>query len=196
MDAVFRIEPVSGVERAGAAARLEAGSPNALPTFSGGDAKFKLLAHVSRRGDVDVGAGEWVAGPNAPAAIEGLEIRGSANSALRFELQPLVATTPPRWLDWVSSGGFAGTRGRGLPLAGVRVRLVGAEASRFVLSADALFLGSAIQSKRGQEIELIGSPGGDPLVGLSLDVVAAVGCGAPAKAAIVQQRPEIKGQGI
>jgi hypothetical protein len=190
MDAVFRIEPVSGAERAGAAVALEAVSPNAALTLSGGDVKFGLLAHVSRRGDVNVGAGEWVAGPNAPAAIEGLEIRVSANSGLRFELQPLVATTPPRWLDWVSSGGFAGTRGRGLPLAGVRIRLVGAEASRFVLSAEALFLGSAIQSKRGQEIELVGSPGGDPMVGLRLDVTAALGGGAPVKGAVVQQRPE------
>jgi hypothetical protein len=186
MDAVFRLEPVAGAEGAGASAAMEAGSPNAA---SGVDAKFRLLAHISRRGDVDVGAGEWVAGPNAPGAIEGFEIRASANSGLRFELQPQVATTPPRWLDWVS-GGFAGTRGRGLPLAGVRIRLAGAEASRFVLSAEALFLGSAIQSKRGKEIEMVGSPGGDPLVGLRLDVVAAIGDGALAKAAVIQQRPD------
>ncbi len=191
MDAVFQIEPVGGVERAGVSPAMAAGSSNAvLPPLFGDDVKFRLLAHVSRRGDVDVAAGEWVAGPNAPAAIEGLEIRGSANSGLRLELQPQVATIPPRWLDWVSPGGFAGTRGRGLPLAGVRVRLVGAEASRFVLSAEALFLGSAIQSKCGQEIELVGSPGGDPLVGFRLDVVAVVGDGAPVKAAMVQQRSE------
>ena len=152
--------------------------------------KFSLLAHVSRRGDVDVAAGEWVAGPNAPAVIEGLEIRGSTNPGVGLELQPQVATTPPRWLDWVSPGKFAGTRGRGLALAGIRVRLVGAEASRFVLSAEALFLGSAIQGKRGQEIELVGSPGGDPLVGLRLDVVAAAEDGVLAKATNVQQRPE------
>ena len=191
MDAVFQLEPVGGVERVGVSAAMAAGSSNAVsPSLFGDGVKFRLLAHVSRRGDVDVGAGEWVAGPNAPAAIEGLEIRGSANSALRLELQPQVATTPPRWLDWVSPGGFAGTRGRGLPLAGVRVRLAGIDASRFVLSAEALFLGSAIQSKRGREIELVGSPGGDPLVGLKLDVVAAVGDGAPAKSAIMQPRSE------
>jgi hypothetical protein len=190
MDAVFRLEAVSGVERAGAAVALEASSPSAVaPSFTG-DVKFSLLAHVSRRGDVDVAAGEWVAGPNAPAVIEGLEIRGSTNPGVGLELQPQVATTPPRWLDWVSPGKFAGTRGRGLALAGIRVRLVGAEASRFVLSAEALFLGSAVQGKRGQEIELVGSPGGDPLVGLRLDVVAAAEDGVLAKAATVQQRPE------
>jgi hypothetical protein len=53
-----------------------------------------------------------------------------------------------------------------------------------------LFLGSAIQSKSGQEIELVGSPGGDPLVGLRLDVVAAVEDGVPAKATNAQQRSE------
>jgi hypothetical protein len=191
MDAVFRLEPVSGVQRAGAGVALEASSPNAIsPSFTGGDVKFSLLAHVSRRGDVDVGAGEWVAGPKAPAVIEGLEIRGSTNPGVGLELQPQVATTPPRWLDWVAPGKFAGTRGRGLALAGIRARLVGAEASRFVLSAEALFLGSAVQSKSGREIELVGSPGGDPLVGLRLDVVAAVEDGVPAKAATVQQRPE------
>jgi hypothetical protein len=37
---------------------------------------------------------------------------------------------------------------------------------------------------------MFGSPGGDPLVGLRLDVVAAIGDVAPAKAAVILQRPD------
>jgi hypothetical protein len=170
MDAVFRLEPLGG--------------DRAEPNFSLSDehhrasfevaTKFKLIAHVSRRGDVEVGAGEWAAGPRSPAPVEGLEIRGLANPGLQVEIQPLLATNPPRWLDWVPCGGFAGSRGRFLSLTGVRLRLSGNESSRFSLSVDALFLGAPIQSKRGREVELIADPIGDPLVGLRLDINPAV----------------------
>lgn len=193
-DASFRLEPVFGAERS--AAPVLAGAPETASASpqSGGGQKFTLLAHVSRRGDVEVRAGEWVAGPNAPSAIEGLEIRGALGSGLRIEIQPLVSTTPLRWLDWAAPGGFAGSRGRALPLAGLRLRLAGDDASRFVLSADALFLGSAILSKRGREIELVGAASGDPLVGLRLDLApeafAVAGNIDHAGAAIAPQRVE------
>jgi hypothetical protein len=57
-----------------------------------------------------------------------------------------------------------------MPLAGLRVRLLGDAAARFVICADALFLGSAIITKRGGEIELVGSGAADPLVGLRLNL--------------------------
>jgi hypothetical protein len=194
LDASFRLEPI-GAEGSASTVAANVGPAVALPFAAvDGAAKFTILAHVSRRGDIEVGAGEWVAGPQAPAAIEGMQIRASSPSGPRIELQALVATNPPRWLDWAPAGVFAGTRGRFLSLAGLRVRLVGDEARRFVLSADALFLGSAIVSRRGREIELVGGAGGDPLVGLRLDLApeaaSVVGNGGTADAAFSPRRTE------
>jgi hypothetical protein len=170
MDASFRLEPLVGGDRAGSNIWRSDEHPSAAAASVELGSKMKLLAHVSRRGDVEVGAGEWAAGPRSPAAIEGLEIRGLAGFGLQVEMQPLLATNPPRWLDWVPCGGFAGSRGRSISLSGIRLRLVGNEASRFALSVDALFLGAPIQSKRGRELELLADPIGDPLVGLRIDI--------------------------
>jgi hypothetical protein len=194
LDASFRLEPIGAAELPSTVA--PSGAPAVSPPFAPADgaAKFVLLAHVSRRGDIEVGAGEWVAGPQAPAAIEGIQIRALSGSGPRIEIQPLVAGNPSRWLDWAPSGVFAGTRGRFLSLAGLRIRLVGEDAARFVLSAEALFLGSAIVSRRGTEIELVGGAGGDPLVGLRLDVSPeasiAAGNGAAVDAAFSLRRTE------
>ncbi len=172
-DVSLKNEPISGTGRTTPIDSVSGPSEtlSADRAIAGGSApKFTILAHVSRRGDVEVEAGTWIAGPEAPAAIEGLEIRGSLTSGMRIEVQPLVATNPRRWMDWAPAGAFAGTRGRALPLVGIRVRLVGGQAERFVLAADALFLGSPIVSKRGRDLELVNSAGGDPLVGLRLNI--------------------------
>jgi hypothetical protein len=136
---------------------------------------FSLMAHLARRGDVEVGAGQWAAGPDAPTPIEGLEIRSPQRAVVRIESQALVSGRPPRWSDWVLPGSFAGSRGRSLPLIGARFRLTGSESHRFELAADALFLGSAIVSKRGREIEFVSAAGLDPLIGLRLAVLSASG---------------------
>ena len=130
---------------------------------------ISLLAHVALRGDVEVGESEWAAGPESPSPIEGLEIRARSPDRVEVEMQVAVVGTA-RWSEWVGAGAYAGTRGRGLPLAGVRLRLAGTEASRMEISADALFLGSLILSKRGREVELTSSTGADPLVGFKLAV--------------------------
>jgi hypothetical protein len=143
------------------------------PLYNGGglrpsEAGLVVMGHVGYRGDVEVGAGDWIAGPESPSPIEGVEIRSPQSSAVQIETQVLIGSRPPQWSNWVSPGSFAGTRGRRLPLAGVRFRLRGSEADQHELIADALFLGSPIMIKRGREIEAVSSAGVDPLVGLRL----------------------------
>jgi hypothetical protein len=121
------------------------------------------------RGDVAVTENEWLAGPGSPAPIEGIGIRSTDRERLSVEMQ-VLAVGAPQWSIWVGDGAFAGTRGRGLPLAGVRLRLVGAEASRVEFSAEALFLGHMVQTKTGRQVEFASSTGSDPLVGLKLGV--------------------------
>lgn len=170
IDASLRLEPIAAVEASFAPAPARAAEPAPSRREAEGGIQLRLCGHVARRGDVEVSAAQWVAGPGAPAAIEGIEIRGAFPAGVRIETQALVATNPPRWLDWASAGAFAGTRGRAMPLAGLRLRLGGEAASRYVLRADALFLGSAIVTKRGREVELVGSGVADPLVGFRLDI--------------------------
>jgi hypothetical protein len=165
-EASFRLELLFAGEAVSAAARPSADTAPSEEIETG--AGLRLCAHVARRGDVVVPAAQWVAGPGAPAAIEGVEIRGSLPAGLGIEMQALAPTNPPRWLDWSPTGSLAGTRGRAMPLIGLRIRLVGPSADRFQIKADALFLGSAIITREGREVELIGSGGVDPLVGLRL----------------------------
>lgn len=172
-EATFRLEFVVAGDAAASSVTVGASADARGQVANDVDGGLRLCAHVARRGDVEVSAAQWVAGPGAPAAIEGVEIRGALPGGVRIDTQVLVATNPPRWLDWAPAGVFAGTRGRAMPLAGVRLKLSGRFAERFVICADALFLGSAIVSKRGSEIELVGSGGADPLVGLRLDVAPA-----------------------
>lgn len=126
-------------------------------------------AHVAMRGDVEVGEDQWVAGPNAPAPIEGLVLRSAEPDRLAIEAQVLVAGAK-QWSDWVAPGAYAGTRGRGLPLIAARFRLVGAEGASMEITADALFLGAAALTKTGRQIEFASPTGSDPLVGLKLGV--------------------------
>jgi hypothetical protein len=164
LEASLRIEPlVAGADGPAATeTRLAPAATQGAPIF---------LAHVSRRGDVETAMGAWIAGPDAPAPIEGLEVRGALPNGLRLDIQPLLATNPPRWLDWCGPGQFVGTRRRALPLAGLRLRLSGAE--NFEIAASALFLGSPVLTRRGREVELVSSAGLDPLVGLQIGLVSA-----------------------
>lgn len=125
---------------------------------------LKVLGHVSRRGDVVVGSGEWIAGPAGPLPIEGFEVRG-VSPDLGLEYQVLSGGRAKQWSPWVSAGQFAGSRGQSRPLLGVRMRLWKGDAG--TLKVQALFLGAPIVSRSGRSIEVVGSSVGDPLVGLS-----------------------------
>jgi hypothetical protein len=166
LDASFRIEAILG---AGGRA-VDAEQPRiAAPEKAG--AAFELVAHVARRGDVAVDPDGWIAGPESPAAIEAVGIRGLLPTGVGIEIQPLLGTNPPRWLDWAPSGAFVGTRGRALPLAGLRLRLTGPQSAQWRLAVDALFLGSPIMTREGREVEIVGPAGNEPLVGLRVGLV-------------------------
>jgi hypothetical protein len=133
---------------------------------------ISILAHVARRGDVIVQPGEWICGPDLPLPIEGLEIRWpdcpdgveltySAVSGRGAKRRPVVA------------GAFAGSRGRAAALTGLTLSLSGTAARDYELAGEALFLGAAINAQRGRELSFIGPSGGEPLVGLRLEIVRA-----------------------
>jgi len=192
LDASFRLESLASREETenwqptAATEDADADAKPSLPVRNGaeppvsqglgagvtGRPEISLLAHVAVRGDVTIRGEEWVAGPDSPAPIEGLEVQSVSRPGVQIELQVLIASRPPRWSEWAKLGVYAGTRGRGLALAGVRLRLVGSATDTLELAADALFLGSLVKSKRGREIELVSATGSDPLVGLKLGLRA------------------------
>jgi len=150
LDATFRLEPIILLEKPAA--------PEAAP--------MSFVAHLANRGDVAFAQGAWAGGPDAPAALEGLQIVGEAG-ATALEMQVLVGSRPPRWSEWVSAGQYAGTRGHGLPLIGVRLRLR-PEAVGVEIAAEALFLGALVAAQRGRQVEFVSVSGVDPLVGVKI----------------------------
>jgi len=163
LEASFRLEPIvlsEVIEEAPAApvAHVAAGSTTPL----------SFLAHLANLGDTPFAQGVWAGGPDAPAAIEGIQIVADGGPA-PLEMQVLVGSRPPRWSEWVSAGQYAGTRGHGLPLVGVRLRLR-PEASGVEIAAETLFLGALVASQRGRTVEFISPSGVDPLVGVRIAV--------------------------
>lgn len=178
LEAAFRLELVSVPpedDRGPTGAVATAKSPPAIsqigfsPSAKGSENAL-FLAHVSRRGDLSVRPNEWAGGPNAPGRIEGLAMLGLGRDGVQAEVQVMPGSRSATWSAWTGEGVFAGTRGRNQPLAGVRLRLAGHQAQHATLHVEALFLGSAIMSRRGREVECVSETGRDPLVGLRIEI--------------------------
>lgn len=154
---------------------------------------LEVLGHVSRRGDVLAGAGEWIAGPDAPAPIEGVALRTLESLDVAIEYQVLIGGPGAAWTRWTAEG-YAGTRGKFGTLNGVRLRLTGPGASAFQFEAEALFLGAAAVHRKGREIELSSYSGADPLVGLKVAVITAERQVSPANARTAEALEPDSGQ--
>jgi len=134
---------------------------------------LKLHGHVASRGDIEVSANEWLAGPAIPARIEGIAIEWPnkpRNIDLRYcAIGPKsnAATTP-----MIGLGGFTGTRGRALPIFGLNLELIGPGVTSMQLVAEALFLGTPVMRIAGTRVTLSGPSGLEPLIGLKLSVEA------------------------
>jgi hypothetical protein len=172
VDAELHLEPVSRLAHGGFH-RIETIAPRGgLEPSQPGPATIEVLAHVARRGDVVTPSDTWICGPDYPMAIEGVEIRWPRRPAgLDIVTTVSVSKNGIRNLPAVMTGEFAGTRGRAAPITSLEMALTGEPARDFALRADALFLGSSVQSRSGQSISLIGPTGREPLVGLRLAVV-------------------------
>ena len=163
--ATVKIEALSQGE---AAARLD---PQAAANRSNDLAGLRLRAHIAGIGDVQSGSDEWIAGPEAPARIEGLAIEWPgkpADVALRYS----VRLARPHEVSgrMMAAGSYAGTRGRALPIVAITLELSGAAANRFQLSAQAAFLSAPLQRSSGRQLDMSGPTGREPLVGFRLRI--------------------------
>lgn len=137
--------------------------------LASGATEFLIRAHVSLRGDLSAPRGEWLCGPALPGRVEGLEIRG-VGADCPVEYQVATGGRTGGWSNWIAAGTYAGSRGKALPLIGLRLRLTDAAPADLVLRGEALFLGGSPVSRSGREVEFTGPTPLDPLVGLKLDM--------------------------
>jgi hypothetical protein len=166
LEAALRLESVGNL---GASAPAPEARARVAETERATDGAM-FVAHASRRGDVAVRSGQWVGGPDAPVKIEGLEFLETGLPEIEIEAQTIGPGPGASWTAWTRPGAFLGSRGRNLPLSGLRLRLTGEGARRYMICADALFLGSAIVTECGRSVELMSASARDPLVGLRLEV--------------------------
>lgn len=143
------------------------------PALAPGASEFLVRAHVSLRGDLSSARGEWLCGPALPGRIEGLEVRG-VGAECPIEYQVATGGRTGGWSNWFPAGTYAGSRGKALPLIGLRLRLTDAAPADLALRAEALFLGGSPVLRTGREIEFTGPTPLDPLVGLRLDLAPAI----------------------
>ena len=186
---IVEVEPLSGSRSASSSVRVEplgvgrsVREAQAATDLEGplDLAGFTLMGHVAGRGDVRVKADEWLAGPSAPARIEGIAIdwQGKPNGAhIRYSVNTARPQTISQRL--LNGGEFAGTRGKALPLVGVAFEVSGDAAPELQLIVEAIFLGSPASRAVGRRILLTGPTGREPLVGLR---VTAENAGAATKA--------------
>jgi hypothetical protein len=103
------------------------------------NARADFLAHVQGSGDRGAKFGAWVGEPASGNWIEGFAIappEGFEPGDISYQ-----AVLGRGWLSpWVEAGQYCGSRGMALPLLGFRIRLQGAAAEAFELTASASFV--------------------------------------------------------
>ena len=125
---------------------------------------IEVGAHVSRRGDVSVGADAWIAGPDMVLPLEGLSIRVDDRD-LAIDVRVQTERRLGEWSTWYRDGGFAGSRQRAESLTAVGLALRGERSQAYSIRAEVMHLGSAPQVREGQQVEFVSV---DPIVGFRI----------------------------
>ena len=134
---------------------------------------LQVIGHLAGIGDVMVGPGQWLAGPSAPSRIEGIAISWpSMPPDLNVRYAVKLSKPLPISGHMVDLGAFAGTRGRGLPITGMVLKMSGPGASRCRFVVEAAVLGSPIKRLIGRRIALSGPTDREALVGLRVNIEA------------------------
>src|SRR5262249_7735714 len=101
---------------------------------------LRVCGHVAMLGDVVVGNGTWISGPNRSPRIEGFAIEWPDKPegiVLRYAAR--IGGPTPTMTKLVEAGNFVGTRGRALPLTGLGFELSGTGAQDLQLMIEAAF---------------------------------------------------------
>ncbi|POF62073.1 hypothetical protein [Novacetimonas maltaceti] len=120
-----------------AAARAPSPVPGTADPAAGHESG--IIAHIQRRGDVQVACDAWMGTIGSKAWIEGFAILPAPPVAPeQIEYQAVLGQG---WFSpWVTGGTYCGSRGMALPLLGLRVRLTGKAAEEFTCRVSATFV--------------------------------------------------------
>ena len=110
----------------------------------------EIAAHIQGRGDVLAKLDGWMGERGSKAWIEGFAI--APRHVIGSEDIEYQAVLGRGWLSpWAEGGKFCGSRGMGLPILGLSVRLKGAAAQRYDCRVQASFVdGSTAAPKTGE----------------------------------------------
>jgi hypothetical protein len=168
--AIVRIEPLTQGTPTAPLVRANARLKSLMSEPSG----LRILGHVTGQGDQVVNANEWLAGPAAPARIEGIAIEWPDKPG-DLEIRYAVKTAKPQPASGrpVELGSFAGTRGKAMPIVGVILEMSGSAAANLQFAVEAIFLAAPNLRIVGKRVVASGPTGREPLVGLRLGLVNA-----------------------
>jgi hypothetical protein len=113
-------------------------SSTATRSGTNGASEIAIRLHVQDRGNLSFSAGNWAGLPGSGLRIEGLSLAPSSDT-LRDDLEYSVTLAGGAQSAWAKGGKFCGTRGMGLPLRGVWIRLAGESAKAYQCSLTATF---------------------------------------------------------
>lgn len=128
-----------------------------LPVAMGG--------HIERVGDVSVAPGAWLGSRRGSRSIEGFALTWEGRPTDVDVLYGCVVAELGRMPEALT-GGFVGTRGRGLPMTGVSARLVGDQAAEYELKVEAAFADGSVIGPSAGVVDLATAEGTEPIVGL------------------------------
>lgn len=157
---------------------------------------LRLAGHVERRGDLFVGAGEWLGDPNGTARVEGFSLqwpKRPANVDIAYGCALLGLGRMPD----VIVGEYVGTRMKGRAVNGVTFSLIGQDAEKYALVVEARFSDGTHFGPTLAPVDLRGPTGREHLVALRLqltEVKARKLAPAPQRAPTVTQQVELQGR--
>lgn len=126
------------VAAAPVAARAATPAPAQAAPAAAAAQPAEISAHIQRRGDVGTRIGEWMGFPGSRTWIEGFGI--APDTLIGPEDIEYQAVLGKGWLSpWAEGGQYCGSRGMALPILGLRVRLKGDAAKKYVLELEATF---------------------------------------------------------
>lgn len=130
----------------------------------------EVLAHIERVGDRTFGGSAWAGRPGDKRRLEGFSIRPlqelQPNEIEYKALHPGGIETP-----WVPGPQFCGTRGRGLPITGLSIRIASHVQDQFSVIYQAAFFRSGISEPRGNGAPCLPALAGDVLEGINIRIL-------------------------
>ncbi|CAI3949732.1 Glycosyltransferase involved in cell wall bisynthesis (RfaB) (PDB:2IV7) [Commensalibacter communis] len=132
------VVPVSTVkEHAKMAQQEQQTAVTQAKTESGND--ISIFAHIQRMGDVTVKLGDWIGIPDSKTWIEGFGL--NINKYIKPEDIEYQALLGKGWMSpWHQGNQFCGSRGMGLPLCGLGIKLSDEAAKKYHVRLSATFV--------------------------------------------------------